>query len=519
MKGVVRTAALFGAIAILVVLFSLLRSRGKSVETVTPQTRTVVESIAVTGTLRGRTETSVGAQINGRIAQMLVREGDHVWAGQPLARLDDAVARAQVDQASEAIRTAETQLAQAVDSVTTAEAQLHQTDRPTLASDIARVRADTAQNVAVAEAKLAGAKQRLAALQRGDTLEQRQQLEAQVEQAQASLELAQKDYARQQTLYRQGAVAPASLDSAEANRRVAQKTLDNLLARKRQQEIGPRAEDIAQAEADVRAAEATVTGAKATGEAQLRSLLAIPRVEDVIVARNRLREAERARLVAQSRLRESRMALDVERRRLSDALVTAPFAGTVTQIVTEVGGVTAANQPLVRLVRTARPEIRADTDEKYLGKLRLGQEAVVTADAFPDQEVRARIREIGAQVDKDRGTIEVRLNPLSTPAWLRPNQTLSVNILVDRGSPRLVVPLSAVTMVGGTAWVLVVENGVVRRRPIEAGAVGTDGVPVRAGLTARDQVVLQPVGLEAGERVRATPRNAASAVGSDGGKG
>ena len=502
-SGAVRILLLFGAVVIAAGVAGWAMSRPKTVETAYPRRRVVAESIAVSGALRGLVETSVGAQTSGRVARLLVREGDRVKKGQTLAQLDDAVLQAELRQAREAVSTALTQRAQADDAIGTAQAQLTLAARPALASDLARVRAETAQNVAVAQARLAGANQRLAELQRGDTLEQRQQIEAQVEQARAALNLAEKDLTRQRELSRQGAIAAATLDVAETTRSVARKTLDNLLARQKQQAVGARVEDIAQAQADIRADDATITGARATGEAQLRSLLAIPRAEDVSLAQNRVREAQRARALADDRCRESQSALEVTRRRLGDAVVTAPFDGTVTKIVTEAGGVTAPNQPLVRLVRAGRPEIRADLDEKYLGKIRVGQDAVVTADAFPGQKVQARIREIGAQIDTDRGTVEVRLDPLSTPAWLRPSQTLSVNILTERAAERLVVPLTALTTVGGEASVLVVEDGVIARRVVQAGAPAADGVPIHDGLREQDAVVAHPMGLLPGARVRA----------------
>jgi HlyD family secretion protein len=487
-----------------VVLFGIIgyiRSRPKTVPVVQPVSRLVVESISGAGRVRGQIETNVGAQNGGRIAVVLVREGDSVAVGQVIARLDDSVLRAQVRQAEDAVRTAEAQMAQAVDGVGTAKAQLVQTSRPPLSSDVTRLKAETAQQVAVAEANLAAAKQRLAELQEGATREERQQVAAQVLQAEANVEQAERDFARQKMLYAEGAVAKSVLDSAETALKVAKRSLENVQAQQKQLEVGTRPELIAQAKADIRAAEATVKGAKATGAAQLKSLLATPRPEDVLVAKRRVEEAQRARQVAEARVREARVALSVAQSRLGDAVVTAPFAGEVTQVVTEAGGVTGPNQPIVRLVRWSTPEIRIDIDEINLGKVKVGQEGVVTTDAFPGESFRATVREIGAQVDADRGSVEVRLNPVNPPAWLRPGQTVSVNIIINEGMERLVVPLTSVLTIGGKASALVVENGKIVRKDLEVGAPAPDGIPVISGLTASDKVVDKPGGLTVGQDV------------------
>jgi multidrug resistance efflux pump len=109
----------------------------------------------------------------------------------------------------------------------------------------------------------------------------------------------------------------------------------------------------------------------------------------------------------------------------------------VTEILTEAGGVTGPGQPILRLVRTGRPEIRVDVNETNLGKLSEGQKAIITSEAFPGESFGASVRQIGARVDEVSGTVEVRLDPQKPPAWLRPGQTVSANIIISEGRERL----------------------------------------------------------------------------------
>jgi RND family efflux transporter MFP subunit len=473
------------------------------VRVVRPVIRTVAETVAVSGAVRGQEEAEVGAEVGGRVGAILAREGDVVRRGQVIARLDAAVLLSEVRAAENQVRTALAQVAQAADQTATARAQLTQASRPALAADIARARADATQAEDVAQAELAAARQRLAERMRGDTPEERAQVDAEAARARAELEKAQKDLERQRFLVGEGASAAQNLDEAVAAEKTARAELENRLARQRAQAVGTRAEQIAQARAQVRSAEATLAGARASGRQQVLALLALPRPEDVAVARRRLAEAEQNESVAAARLREAQGALATARRRLEQAAVTAPFDGTVTQVLTEAGAVTGPSQPVVRLVRTARPEIRADVDETQLGRLRAGQDAVVSSDAYPGRAFPARVRQVGPQVDSSKGQVEVRLDPLRVPDWLRPGQTLSVNIVVERAAPRLVVPFGAVATAGGVSTVLVVDDGgVVRKRQVTAEAAGPEGVPVTAGLSERDSVVADPSGVAVGKRVR-----------------
>ena len=484
--------------------YFVMNQKPPEVKVVRPVTRTVAQTVAASGEVRGRTETNVGAQTAGRVAVLLVREGDVVRSGQMIARLDDRVLIAEAAQAREAVRTAETAVAQSIDAVTTARANLSVALRPALTSDVAKARAESAQAVAVAEANLAGKRERSTELRAGAIADVRSQIAAQVSQARVNLKQAERDYARQKSLAAQGAVAQSVADAAETARDSSKEALENLIAREAELKKPARAELLAQAEAEIRAAVATVNGAKASSNAQIASLLALPRAEDVAVARARVVEAESAKRAAEGRLSEAKLALATAQDRLSDSVITAPFGGTVTQIVTEVGGVTGASQALVKLVRTAKPEIRVALDEDNLGRVAVGQDAVVTSAAFPDASVTGVVREIGAEVDAAKGQVTVKIEPRTVPVWLRPGQTLSVNIVTQKAAPRLVVPLQTVTTAGGFSTVLLVENGVVQKKTITAEASGADGVPVSAGLTATDSVVLDPGTTSVGQKV--TPR-------------
>ncbi|MGE4281315.1 MAG: efflux RND transporter periplasmic adaptor subunit [Magnetospirillum sp.] len=78
------------------VVFVYDRRTARSVQLVSPQPGMAVEAIYATGTIEPVTWAKIGAVTTGRIAEILVAEGDSVRVGQPLARLDDREARAKV---------------------------------------------------------------------------------------------------------------------------------------------------------------------------------------------------------------------------------------------------------------------------------------------------------------------------------------------------------------------------------------------------------------------------------------
>ncbi len=78
-----------------------------------PKQATITETIASSGRVGGTTETNVGAQSQGIVQKLFVKEGDDVVGGQPLALIKNDVAEAQISQAQAAVNTARSQLSQA----------------------------------------------------------------------------------------------------------------------------------------------------------------------------------------------------------------------------------------------------------------------------------------------------------------------------------------------------------------------------------------------------------------------
>jgi HlyD family secretion protein len=279
---------------------------------------------------------------------------------------------------------------------------------------------------------------------------------AQVTQADADLQRATKQFERSQQLLREGLVARSEFDTAQSNQESLRSRLE--------------------------AAKATVK----VREAKLETLKNTPHAEDVQVARAQLAEAQQALQVADEQSKE--------------ATVTAPFAGVVTAVNAEQGQTVGANG-VVNLVSEGL-EIRVDLDESNLADLELGQSAILTSSAFGSKSFQGRLTDIGAAVDQARGIVTVKITPDNPPDWLRPGQTVNVNLVTNEKADRLVVPSTAVLRQGSRSVVLLVEGGrVVDKAVITRPAVAA-GIPISSGVTETDQVIVDPVGVTAGQTVR-----------------
>jgi HlyD family secretion protein len=207
---------------------------------------------------------------------------------------------------------------------------------------------------------------------------------------------------------------------------------------------------------------------------------------------------------AEAAVAAARASRDAARARLANASITAPAAGVILTRSVEPGDLVQPGRVLMEMGIRSTAQLVVVPDERNLATLAIGQRAMASADAFPGERFPARVSYVSPSVDATQGTVEVRLQVDSVPAYLRSDMTVSVEIEVARKPRALVIPLDAVREpMSPSPWVLVHRNGRAERQVIRIGARGEQLIEVLDGVKS-GEVVVQPGlrKLEPGSRVR-----------------
>jgi multidrug resistance efflux pump len=130
--------------------------------------------------------------------------------------------------------------------------------------------------------------------------------------------------------------------------------------------------------------DAAATLAKTTREAFLQ-LERGNRFEDIAAARATLQT-------------EERQLAYLERQR-AESVVTAPAAGVIESLDLRPGDLVGANQPVARMLEPSQIWVRVYVPEPELGRVRVGQKALLTVDTFPKKEFSGRVVEIRTQAE------------------------------------------------------------------------------------------------------------------------
>jgi len=265
--------------------------------------------------------------------------------------------------------------------------------------------------------------------------------------------------------------------------------------------------------AAVEAAEAEVLEARAALEragarvALARSLLArrealakegLVSAEDLELRRRELDLARAEAAAARARLRAAETRVRQARIGLGYATIRAPISGTVTTVATREGEAVAASfavPTFVTIMDLDRLEVETYVDEVDIGKVRVGQEAEITVDAFPNETFTGEVRAVSPEA-KVRDNVVTYLVLVRITGGnrdvLRPQMTASVTITAGERKGLVLVPLQAVRRDdAGRPYVVVASGGAAERRPVTLGDMYGSEIEVRSGLREGEEVVVE----------------------------
>jgi len=211
--------------------------------------------------------------------------------------------------------------------------------------------------------------------------------------------------------------------------------------------------------------------------------------------------------------------VSLRRQDLDDTVIRAPFSGVAIskdaqpgEMISPVsagGGFTRTG--ICTLVDMKSLEIEVDVNESYINRVKPGQKAVATLDAYPDWQIPSTVIMPVPTADRQKATVRVRLAFDALDPRILPDMGVKVAFLSEQGEaaaatsvgkPALVVPRAAVRKEGDKDVVFVVQGDHVERRAVGLGtAPGGDAV-VLSGLSAGEQVVTEgPADLKDGAKV------------------
>jgi len=215
---------------------------------------------------------------------------------------------------------------------------------------------------------------------------------------------------------------------------------------------------------------------------------------------------------ARARIAQAEAAREVARVTLQKTTLKAPFDGVVADVTTEVGEWITPSPPglpippVIVLIEDAAIYVSAPMDEVDVGRVRFGQAARITIDAYPNRSFSGKVTRVAPYVldvqEQNRTfEIEAELDDSAFARKLLPGTSADVEVILAAKDGVLRIPSYAL-LEGGR--VLVVEKNRLATRSVRTGLKNWQFVEVVEGLAAGDLVTvsLDRVEVKEGARVR-----------------
>lgn len=394
------------------------------------QSQPAVSQVVALGQLEPQTEVtkvSVPAALsNDRVAQLFVKRGDRVKAGQTIAILSSRDRlKGLLAEAKEQVNLARSELAQVRAGAKTGEVNSQR-------AEIARIQAQSlgeeraqGESLARLEAQLLGDRNSQQAALAGLEVQLAGDIQVQsatIKKLTAELNNARVELRRYQQLYTAGAFSQSQYATKRLNVDTAIEQLNEAQAGlARTKTTGDR--KISEAKANLQ--RTVVTGSKQISEAKVvLNRIRSTSVQQVNSAQGILSKISEVRPVdvktAQAKVNQTIAAAKRVETELDQAYVKSPSAGQILEIFAKPGEVVKDNG-LVNLGQTDRMQVAAEVDQGDIQKIRLGQSVLITSEAFAG-ELRGKVSDLGLEVSRqstfsnqpgenlDRRVVKVRIH-------------------------------------------------------------------------------------------------------------
>jgi len=491
-------------------------SKRLQVEAVPATLETAEKTLQVTGTVEARLGQDVTPELGGRVTKVFVDEGDFVRKGATLVQLDDDIYRAQLREAEGALKAAQARLRQAEHGTTLTDAETE--------ARIAQVRAqvDAAQSelgkartaamlqdetgesqIEQARAGLEGAEAQLKEIKRGAREQELRRAEATVDQARAVVDKMEKGVEQRRRLVQAGAISLEEFITYLTEYRVRKSQYDSAKQALDLLEEGATAEQIAAAEAQVRAARELLKQAvsrraqtdirrRETEAAEARVTQVKETLAIALANARQVQVREEDVQAAQGAVQQAQAQIDLIRLRIDRTAIRAPLTGVVSERNVEpgdlvgptsmaalpgIGAASLARTPgastrsgLIRIVDISSVDIQAKVSEKSISEVTLGQSANVRVDAIPGRTFTGRVSEVDVESLPGQRSFYVTVRVLNPASLLRPGMFARVSLILRRVQDAVMVPTDAIVRRDGRTVLYVVgEDGAAHERAVQTG--------------------------------------------------
>ena len=193
----------------------------------------------------------------------------------------------------------------------------------------------------------------------------------------------------------------------------------------------------------------------------------------------------------ETQLAKARAAATSSAQSLEECKLKAPFNGTISDVLVEEGVHVNPATPVLKIVDLSTIEVTIPVPEGEIGKIRIGQKALIDVPALDITGIEAHVELKGVTAASPSHTYRCTLVPDKTQTDLYPGMVCKVRLSKESDSLRIRIPASSVEMDSKGRFVWIVKDGVVGRSYVTVEGYQEQGVIISSGLEPGDKVIVK----------------------------
>lgn len=174
----------------------------------------------------------------------------------------------------------------------------------------------------------------------------------------------------------------------------------------------------------------------------------------------------------------------------SENPVKAPISGRVTSFPPTIGTMVSQSYSIAKISDTDELQIKVNVAERFISRIRENQTAVVTFDAYPGVEFKARVFEVSPVLDTTSRTMLAKLKVEPADSRIKAGMYARVKLITDTIEGAVVIPNDAIVYRDGKPYVFTAKS--------ESAESSVNMVSVKEGLSVDNKTEIQE-GLKEGD--------------------
>jgi len=172
------------------------------------------------------------------------------------------------------------------------------------------------------------------------------------------------------------------------------------------------------------------------------------------------------------------------------APVESPLTGIVGRMYVDIGTSVSTSTPIALVLDMDQMVIELNIPEKYLPQIRVGEEAKILVDAYPEQEFTGKITELSPVLDLETRSAPIEITIDNSEGKLRSGMFAKVRLVVQEKKAAIAIIKEAILGTADRSFCFTVVDNKAVLKNIRTGLRQNALVEVISGLSDGDEVVV-----------------------------